>query len=445
MIRRRVPWIALRNNHGTPTTDQLRYHTCTYLEHTHCRQPPSGVAWHAARLSFSGLATLPPPHTGYTSNWTSTGVAIPGIVTIWRAGRDGQSPSAPHLPLFDRLGPFAIDGHGNSSWTAQQRHGERTNTFSGFNEAALAAPPSDAQMIPRHWPLGPARRKPCGPSCITYTFGACVRPQEMLCSSQTRSRKPTDGGGSRFPLSMRFPPPRKPNPVRSGALGRAGGMGVAIVAGAGRGWMVLSAAAQSQDLPWARDRRSSRVSGSRLERHTYNTNRVFPAVQCRPAHQAWSPFPRDAPLPAPTQVPVRYPGDSSPATKLEGHPGGIQGPHVRGSTVHRAGTKAGQKEQRRHQACSRLQVDSRPWPERRHQHGNSHWQASGGGGGFLQVKMEHRWCFHHGGQQQLIPGRHPVTWNLSRLPQEPKPDSCDFQNSGQSPLFLRRPRLPNTA
>lgn len=129
MIRRRVPWIALRNNHGTATTDQLRCHTCTYLEHTHCRQPPSGVAWHAARLSFSGLATLPPPHTGYTSNWTSTGVAIPGIVTIWRAGRDGQSPSAPHLPLFDRLGPFAIDGHGNSSWTAQQRHGERTNTF----------------------------------------------------------------------------------------------------------------------------------------------------------------------------------------------------------------------------------------------------------------------------------------------------------------------------
>lgn len=243
---------------------------------------------------------------------------------------------------------------------------------------------------------------------------------------------------------MRFPPPRKPNPVRSGALGRSGGMGVAIVAGAGRGWMVLSAAAQSQDLPWARDRRSSRVSGSRLERHTYSTNRVLPAVQCRPAHQAWSPFPRDAPLPAPTQVPVRYPGDSSPATKLEGHPGGIQGPHVRGSTVHRAGTKAGQKEQRRHQACSRLQVDSRPWPERRHQHGNSHWQASGGGG-FLQVKMEHRWCFHHGGQQQLIPGRHPVTWNLSRLPQEPNPDSCDFQNSGQSPSFLRRPRLPNTA
>lgn len=66
-------------------------------------------------------------------------------------------------------------------------------------------------------------------------------------------------------------------------------------------------------------------------------------------------------------------------------------------------------------------------------------------GGFLQVKMEHRWCFHHGGQQQLIPGRHPVTWNLSRLPPEPKPDSCDFQNSGQSPSFLRRPRLPNTA
>lgn len=103
-------------------------------------------------------------------------------------------------------------------------------------------------MISRHWPLGPARRKPCGPSCIAYTFGVCVRPQEMLCSSQTRSRKPTDGGGSRFPLSMRFPPPRTPNPVRSGALGGAKGMGVAIVAGGGRGWMVLSAAAQSQDL-----------------------------------------------------------------------------------------------------------------------------------------------------------------------------------------------------
>lgn len=162
--------------------------------------PPAS---HGTQHGSRSLAWPPSHHhtlTGYTSNWTSTGVAIPGIVTIWRAGRDGQSPSAPHLPLFDRLGPFAIDGHGNSSWTAQQRHGERTNTFSGFNEAALAAPPSDAQMIPRHWPLGPARRKPCGPSCITYTFGVCVRPQEMLCSSQTRSRKPTERRRVEIPI-----------------------------------------------------------------------------------------------------------------------------------------------------------------------------------------------------------------------------------------------------
>lgn len=192
--------------------------------------------------------------------------------------------------------------------------------------------------------LGPGRKKAMWPVVHNVTFGVCVRPQEMLCSSQTRSRKPTDGGGSRFPISMRFPPPRKPNPVRSGALGRAGGMGVAIVAGGGRGWSL-----GNQDLPWARHRRSLRVSGSRLERHTQH-KQYLPAVQCPLAHQAWSPFPRDAALPAPTQVPVRYPGDSSPATKFEGHPGGIQGPHARGSTVHRAGTKGGQKEQRRQHA-----------------------------------------------------------------------------------------------
>lgn len=173
MIRRRVPWIALWNNHGstaqrnmTPTTDQLRYHTCTHLEHTHCRQPPSGVAWHAARLSFSHhtLVTLP---TGP--------VAIPGTVTIWRAGRRGQSPSAPHLPLFDRLGAFAIDGHGNSSWTAQQRHGERTNTFSGFNEAAGPRGPAigcanDSTPLA----LGPSQTKAMWPVVHSVHFW-CVR------------------------------------------------------------------------------------------------------------------------------------------------------------------------------------------------------------------------------------------------------------------------------
>ncbi|KAK1835391.1 hypothetical protein QBC39DRAFT_160599 [Podospora conica] len=143
----------------------------------------------------------------------------------------GVIPSGPQLPSSHRLtasDPFAIDGHGNSCWTAQ-RHGDAQTLFRIQRSSALAWASGPRHRMRKSlnaigpWAQTKPRRKPCGPSCITYILVVCVRPQEMLCSSQTRSRKPTDGGGTRFPLSMRFPPPRKPNPVRSGALGGAEG------------------------------------------------------------------------------------------------------------------------------------------------------------------------------------------------------------------------------
>jgi len=157
-----------------------------------------------------------PPHTGYTSNRACCYSGVCHNLVSGAGWWPRPLPSSVCLTASDTLRSMAMA-------TTRQR----TNTFSGFNEAARWvghwAPPSDAQIIQCPLALG-SRRKPCGPSCITYTSGLCVRPQEMLCSSQTRSsqtrssqtrssqtrsRKPTDSGGTRFPVSMRSPPPRK--------------------------------------------------------------------------------------------------------------------------------------------------------------------------------------------------------------------------------------------
>jgi hypothetical protein len=111
-------------------------------------------------------------------------------------------------------------------------------------------------------------------------------------------------------------------------------------------------------------------------------------------------------------------GSRSPATKLEGHPGGIKMSVGPDSTVQRVGTMDGTKfglteQQRRHLQDFRctpkggINTDAptgKPW---------------GCGDSFPQVKMEHHCCFSHG--RRLTPARHLVTWNLSRPPQRNQP------------------------
>lgn len=229
MIRRRVPWLALWNNHGSTQHDP--HHGSASIPHLHPpRAHPLPSTTLRRRMARSSTALLHwPGHPPTTTHWLHFQLDVLLFRGLSQFGERGGMVNPRQLPislcltasepLRSMAMATAVGLRSNDTANAQTLLQDSTK------RRALAAPPSDAQMIPRHWPLGPDRRKPCGPSCIAYTFGVCVRPQEMLCSSQTRSRKPTDGGGSRFPLSMRFPPPRTPNPVRSGALGDAEGSG----------------------------------------------------------------------------------------------------------------------------------------------------------------------------------------------------------------------------
>lgn len=128
---------------------------------------------------------------------------------------------------------------------------------------------------------------------------------------------------------------------------------------------------------------------------------------------------------------MRLTGDSSPATKLEGHPGGIQGPNVSGSTVHRVGTMDGTK------------YGFAKQPRQVFIHVQDFRDPPGiNTGTAISKPREGRETFSEDGIPLLLqswravdtstsPGL--VTWNLSRPLNETKPDSCDFQNSGQPP------------
>ena len=94
----------------TPTADQLRCHissTPTAVDH------PLASHGYAGRLSFAGLAT---------THWLHF---QPGVLLFRGLSQFGErggvvASSAPQLRLFDRLGHFAINGHGND--TATHKH-----------------------------------------------------------------------------------------------------------------------------------------------------------------------------------------------------------------------------------------------------------------------------------------------------------------------------------